>query len=189
MRDFHALSKTNNPVFLGNRGGTASAKLKLTMKNPLAHRGSGAFTLVELLTVIAILGILAALLLPVLSKAQGPGQTDQCENNLEQLGVAYHLFATDHGGKFQMPVSTDEGGALEFVIDGYRMRTGIFLPIIFSSPLSDELGTPNLRFARPIRAAAGDQFQSACAMKSKLLPRRGRGLQSSQSPFCWATAI
>jgi hypothetical protein len=49
-----------------------------------------------LLVVIAILGILAALLLPVLSKAKEKAQGICCLNNTKQLTVALHLYAADH---------------------------------------------------------------------------------------------
>lgn len=54
------------------------------------------FTLVELLVVLAILGLLMALLLPVLSRAKAQGQSAQCLNNYRQLQLAWHLYAVDH---------------------------------------------------------------------------------------------
>jgi prepilin-type N-terminal cleavage/methylation domain-containing protein len=55
-----------------------------------------AFTLIELLTVIAIIAILAALLLPALAKAKQSGYRAVDLNNIKQLGVAVNLYTTDN---------------------------------------------------------------------------------------------
>src|SRR5437879_2310298 len=56
-----------------------------------------AFTLVELLVVISIIAILAALLLPVLSRAKAAGLSTACKCNLHQIGVGLNLYT----GQFQ----------------------------------------------------------------------------------------
>jgi prepilin-type N-terminal cleavage/methylation domain-containing protein/prepilin-type processing-associated H-X9-DG protein len=57
---------------------------------------SHAFTLIELLTVIAVIGLLAAMLLPALNSAREKGKRVACSSNLHQIGIAILAFAGDH---------------------------------------------------------------------------------------------
>jgi len=79
------------------------------MKRTLPKRRVVGFTLIELLVVIAIISILAALLLPALSKAKAQAQSTACLNHLKQLQVAWELYAGENGDALVLNKDGDDG--------------------------------------------------------------------------------
>lgn len=71
------------------------------MKVPKLNKG---FTLIELLVVIAIIGILAGILLPVLSRARESARSTQCASNVKQIGMGLIMYANENSEAF--PSST-----------------------------------------------------------------------------------
>jgi prepilin-type N-terminal cleavage/methylation domain-containing protein/prepilin-type processing-associated H-X9-DG protein len=64
-----------------------------------------AFTLVELLVVLAIIGLLAGLLLPAMSRATEGGRSTACLGSLRQIGIALQLYVQDNQNR--LPVMRD----------------------------------------------------------------------------------
>jgi prepilin-type N-terminal cleavage/methylation domain-containing protein len=63
------------------------------------HRRTGAFTLVEIMIVVAIIGLLAAIAIPNFVKARETSQQNACVNNLRQIDGAKDQWALEKGKK------------------------------------------------------------------------------------------
>lgn len=112
-------------------------------------RRQKAFTLVELLVVIAVISVLAGLLLPALQGAVAQARTIQCTSNLRQIAMGIASYTDDNAGWF--PVShrndgrpgrwrteTSSYAGVEGALDVFsvKLRTGIFLCPEFKLDLS-----------------------------------------------------
>lgn len=74
----------------------------------MMHRVSSrkGFTLIELMIVIAIIAILAAILVPNFIRARAQGQVTSCKSNLKNIGTACEMYATDNGGRYPKDLKT-----------------------------------------------------------------------------------
>lgn len=99
-----------------------------------------AFTLIELLLVIAAVVIVVAVVLPGFAPRRNHDPIIRCANNLKQVGLSFRLWAGDNGEKFPMHVPVAQGGTLELASDG---RAAPHFAV-----MSNELGTPNILSCR-----------------------------------------
>lgn len=76
-------------------------------KSPTVYTGSrqteSAFTLLELLVALAIIGMLASVLLPALARAREAARRASCQNNLKQFSVAFKMYASEAKGAYPPP--------------------------------------------------------------------------------------
>jgi len=103
-------------VAFGRRGFTL-VELPCDKLRVVSKRKRGAFTLVELLVVIAVIGILVGLLMPALSAARESSRRTTCANNLRQIGIGLMAHAERHKG----PLCT---GAFDWLHEGPIVDVG-----------------------------------------------------------------
>jgi prepilin-type N-terminal cleavage/methylation domain-containing protein/prepilin-type processing-associated H-X9-DG protein len=96
--------------------------------------GAVAFSLVELLVVIAVIGILAAISLPVIQRAQEEGRATACISNLHQIGMALQLYVDSNNNT--LPIMRDAP------TDTNQLATNTFPTV--NVVLGSELGNTNV---------------------------------------------
>jgi len=84
-----------------------------TRNSPASPAGRDAFTVTELLAVVAVIGILAALIVPTVGHGKAHARRAQCVDNLRQMGIAAHLYWNDNDDlTFRYLAGTTNGGRI-----------------------------------------------------------------------------
>jgi prepilin-type N-terminal cleavage/methylation domain-containing protein/prepilin-type processing-associated H-X9-DG protein len=85
------------------------------------------FTLIELLVVIAIIGILAGILLPVLSRARESARKTQCMSNVKQIGMGLIMYANENSETFPSSTASNPSMAsINLLYDTYISDNKVF---------------------------------------------------------------
>ena len=100
------------------------------------ERNAG-FTFIELFFVVAMIGILAAILLPALARAREKARRTACTSNVRQLGLAIHSYALEHKGELPWSGGGNDAGCFVNLIPEY-----VGDPLIYECP-SDPQYDPN----------------------------------------------
>jgi competence protein ComGC len=99
-------------------------------------RHTAAFSLAELLVVVACTIVVAVVLLPSLARSKARSSRINCANQMKQIGLAFRTFSLDNDDLFPMQVSVTNGGTMELV------ASGVVYPHF--EVMSNELSTPKI---------------------------------------------
>jgi prepilin-type N-terminal cleavage/methylation domain-containing protein/prepilin-type processing-associated H-X9-DG protein len=124
---------------------------------------SPAFTLLELLVVVAVIALIAAILFPVLSRTREKARSAACFSNYHQIGAAVQMYATDYDGD-----TPPDGGSFSGVIADclpYTKNTEVFAcPDDFDREKEKRPGTyrmPSLYQGKPLNCGWPDPYSAA----------------------------
>jgi len=121
---------------------------------PSPHGSRSAFTLVELLVTIAVIGVLVALLLPAVQAAREAARRADCSNRLRQIALAAHQYHGAHNtfppglNQFEFPSAPRFRGTSLFVfLLPYVEQRSLAAPWDYAEPMNNTEGGPSARAA------------------------------------------
>ncbi len=144
-----------------------------------------AMTLVELLVVVAIIGLLVAILLPAIQSARESARRTHCQNNLKQVGIALHLY---HNIRRELPVGCVEKRITSTKPDGRQHAwSSAILPHIEEESLWKQIDF-SAAYDGPANRLAAAQVISVYVCPSVSRQAPGREVNHVSNPVSWANA-
>ncbi|AHF93782.1 N-terminal cleavage protein [Opitutaceae bacterium TAV5] len=126
-----------------------------------------AFTLIELLTVIAIIGILAAIIIPAVSAVRSKARAITCVSNMRQIGAAISGYAADNGDKLPGPIYRPQGTTISSDASGNIREenlAGFLAPYMGES--APPSGYSNARETKVFRCPVWDRLKESSSSLS-----------------------
>src|ERR1700690_3460712 len=106
------------------------------MKIPTAAKRTGAMTLVEVIVVIFVIALLAAMFLPMLAAAKRKSSKIGCVNNVKQINLAFKIWEGDNGDMYPMLIYATNGELMKLIASGNAW--------ILWQTMFNELSTPRI---------------------------------------------
>jgi prepilin-type N-terminal cleavage/methylation domain-containing protein/prepilin-type processing-associated H-X9-DG protein len=116
---------------------------RLSVATSLISLGSRGFTIIELLVVLAIIGVLIGLLLPAVQGAREAARRLSCTNNLKQIGLALHHYESTHrcfpaAGYYPRRATASDTYSAQARLLSYIEQSNVYLQIDFGLPATSQ---------------------------------------------------
>ena len=150
-----------------------------------AQSKRAAFTLIEILVVIAIIAILAAILFPVFARARENARRSSCQSNLKQSSLAVIQYTQDYDERFPLGLTADASGNHQTAFDliqPYLKNTQVGICPSDSDPPDVDLGLPG---SMPVSYTANDKIATAPIFGGSNPATLSEIKQSARLPLIW----
>ena len=147
--------------------------------------GRRGYTLVELLIVIVIVALLAAILFPAFARARENARRSSCQSNLKQISLGAMQYIQDYDERFPLGITTEGGGVYANSFDllqPYLKDTRVGNCPSDSEPPSVDLHLPG---SKPVSYAANVKITTAPFLGESSPPSMAQVGQSSRLPLIW----